>query len=156
VSQIERATIRDVAQMHRLINRFADKGKMLARSLSEIYENVREYKVVREGDQLIACVALHVMWSDLAEIRSLAVAEQKQNQGVGDRLVKACLEEAKRLGLSTVFCLTYRPEFFERAGFCQIDKMELPHKVWTECYRCPKFPNCDEVALIYHTGVEID
>jgi len=155
VSKIERATIRDVAQMHRLINRFADKGKMLARSLSEIYENVRDFKVVREDDQLIACVALHVMWSDLAEIKSLAVAEQKQNQGIGDELVRACLDEANELGLSTVFCLTYRPEFFERAGFSQIDKMQLPHKVWTECYRCPKFPNCDEVALVYHTGVKI-
>lgn len=155
MSKIERATIRDVAQMHRLINRFADKGKMLARSLSEIYENVRDFKVVREDDQLIACVALHVMWSDLAEIKSLAVAEQKQNQGIGDELVRACLDEANELGLSTVFCLTYRPEFFERAGFSQIDKMQLPHKVWTECYRCPKFPNCDEVALVYHTGVKI-
>lgn len=155
MSEIERATIRDVAQMHRLINRFADKGKMLARSLSEIYENVRDFKVVREDDQLIACVALHVMWSDLAEIKSLAVAEQNQNQGIGDKLVKACLEEAKELGLSTVFCLTYRPKLFERAGFTQVDKMELPHKVWTECYRCPKFPNCDEVALVYHTGVNI-
>lgn len=151
--KIEKACIRDVGQMHRLINYFADKNEMLARSLSEIYENIRDYFVVREGDEVIACVALHVMWEDLAEIKSLAVAEGSQQQGIGNELVKACLDEAKELGLGTIFCLTYKPGFFERVGFSQIDKMELPHKVWTECFRCPKFPNCDEVALIYHPEV---
>ena len=151
--KIEKACIGDVSQMHRLINQFADRNEMLARSLSEIYENIRDYFVVREGDRVIACVALHVIWEDLAEIKSLAVAESGQKQGVGSQLVKACLEEAKELGLSTVFCLTYKPAFFERAGFSQIDKAELPQKVWTECFRCPKFPNCDEVALIYRSRV---
>jgi amino-acid N-acetyltransferase len=153
VIKIEKACIRDVSQMHHLINYFADKDEMLARPLSEIYENIRDYFVVREGDEVIACVALHVMWEDLAEIKSLAVAESSQQQGIGNELVKACLDEAKELGLSTIFCLTYKPRFFERVGFSQIDKMELPHKVWTECFRCPKFPNCDEVALIYHPEV---
>jgi amino-acid N-acetyltransferase len=153
VIKIEKACIRDVSQMHRLINYFADRDEMLARPLSEIYENIRDYFVVREGDKVIACVALHVMWEDLAEIKSLAVAEGSQKRGVGSQLVRVCLEEAKGLGLSTIFCLTYKPAFFERAGFSQIDKMELPHKVWTECFRCPKFPNCDEVALIYQPGV---
>ena len=151
--KIEKACIGDVSQMHRLINQFADRNEMLARSLSEIYENIRDYFVVREGDRVIACVALHVIWEDLAEIKSLAVAESGQKQGVGSQLVKACLEEAKELGLSTVFCLTYKPAFFERAGFSQINKAELPQKVWTECFRCPKFPNCDEVALIYRSRV---
>ena len=153
--KIERATIRDVSQMQQLINRFAGRGEMLARSLSEIYENVRDYQVVRDGEQVIACVALHIMWSDLAEIKSLAVAESSQKQGIGEQMVQTCLAEAGGLGLSAVFCLTYKPGFFERAGFSRIDKMELPQKVWTECYRCPKFPNCDEVALIYHTGVQL-
>jgi amino-acid N-acetyltransferase len=152
VVKIEKACIRDVSQMHQLINYFANRDEMLARPLSEIYENIRDYFVVREGERVIACVALHVMWEDLAEIKSLAVAEASQKQGVGSQLVGACLEEAQALGLSTVFCLTYKPAFFEQAGFSQIDKMELPHKVWTECFRCPKFPNCDEVALIYHPG----
>ena len=123
---------------------------MLARPLSEIYENIRDYFVVRAGERVIACASLHVNWSDLAEIKSLAVAEDSQKQGIGDQLVEACLREAKELGIPTVFCLTYKPVFFERFGFCQLEKMELPRKVWTECYRCPKFPNCDEVALIYH------
>jgi amino-acid N-acetyltransferase len=152
VVKIEKACIGDVSQMHQLINRFAERNEMLARSLSEIYENIRDYFVVREGDRIIACVALHVIWEDLAEIKSLVVAETSHKQGVGSQLVKACLEEAKALGLSTVFCLTYKPAFFERVGFVQIDKVKLPQKVWTECFRCPKFPNCDEVALVYHPG----
>jgi len=148
--KIEKARISDVPQMHQLINYFADKDEMLARSLSEIYENIRDYFVVRQGEQVIACIALHVSWSDLAEIKSLAVAEDSQKQGIGDQLVEACLSEARELGIPTIFCLTYKPAFFERYGFLQVDKMELPRKVWTECYRCPKFPNCDEVALICH------
>lgn len=146
----EKASIADVPQMHKLINYFADSGEMLARSLSEIYENVRDYFVVREGDQVIACAALHVNWADLAEIRSVAVAEERQGQGIGTGLIKACLKDAKKLGISTVFCLTYKPGFFERLDFTKVDKMELPQKVWNECYRCAKFPNCDEVALVWH------
>ena len=150
MNPIEKARISDATQMHELINYFADKGEMLPRPLSEIYENIRDYFVVRQGERIIACAALHVMWSDLAEIKSVAVAEGSQRQGIGDQLVETCLKEAKELGMPTVFCLTYKPAFFERLGFSQLDKMELPHKVWGECYRCPKFPNCDEVALICH------
>ena len=146
----QKAKISDVPQMHKLINSFADKGEMLARSLSEIYENIRDYFVVREDGQVLACVALHVSWSDLAEIKSLAVIENNQRKGVGSKLVEACLREARELGIPTVFCLTYKPNFFEKFGFSQLDKMELPRKVWSECYLCPKFPDCDEVALIYH------
>ena len=137
--------------MHKLINYFADKGEMLARPLSEIYENIRDYFVVREGERVIACAALHINWSDLAEIKSVAVAEDSPRQGIGDQLIKACLGEAEGLGIATVFCLTYKPVFFEKLGFSQVDKIELPQKVWSECYRCPKFPNCDEIALIYHS-----
>jgi len=151
--KIDRARIGDVPQMHELINYFADRGEMLARSLSEIYENIRDYFVVRQSERVVACAALHGMWADLAEIKAVTVAEDWQKQGVGDQLVMACLNEAKELGIPTVFCLTYKPAFFEKRGFSQVDKMELPQKVWTECYRCPKFPNCDEVALIYRLEV---
>ncbi|MFX1265478.1 MAG: N-acetyltransferase [Promethearchaeota archaeon] len=145
---VEKATIRDVAEIHRLINDFADRDEMLPRPLSEIYENIRDYFAVRLAGQITGCAALHVMWSDLAEVKSVAVAEERQRQGIGSRLVEACLEEARLLGLPTVFCLTYKPDFFQKFGFSQVDKMELPRKVWTECYHCSKFPDCDEVALI--------
>jgi amino-acid N-acetyltransferase len=147
---MEKARIKDVVEMQQLINSFADKSEMLPRSLSEIYENIRDYFVIRQDERVIACASLHVSWSDLAEIKSVAVAEAYQNQGIGTRLLEACLQEARELGIPTVFCLTYKPAFFEKFGLYQLDRMELPRKVWTECYHCPKFPNCDEVALICH------
>lgn len=153
MNRVEKAKIQDVPQIHRLINYFADRDQMLARSLSEIYENIRDYFVVKQGEQVVACAALHVSWSDLAEIKSVAVAEDSQKQGSGTQLIEACLKEAKELGIATVFCLTYQPGFFEKFGFSQVDKMELPRKIWTECYRCPKFPNCDEIALICNLEV---
>lgn len=148
--KIEKAKIQDVAQVHKLINHFADRDEMLPRSLSEIYENTRDYFVYRQGERVLACAALHIMWSDLAEIKSVAVAEEHQKQGIGTMLVEACLQEAMTLGIPTIFCLTYQPAFFTRFGLIEIDKMELPRKVWTECFRCPKFPDCGEVALIRH------
>ena len=154
MNPVEKARISDAAQMHQLINHFADKDEMLARPLSEIYENIRDYFVIRADERVVACAALHVNWLDLAEIKSVAVAEDSQRKGTGERLVAACLREAEELGIPTVFCLTYNPVFFEKFGFTQVDKMELPHKVWTECYRCSKFPNCDEIALIYHQEAE--
>lgn len=148
MTMIEKAKIKDVPQIHKLINYFADKDEMLPRSLSEIYENVRDFFVVREGERVVACAALHVSWADLAEIKSVAVTEDNQHHGIGAQMVEACLQEAKELGILTVFCLTYRPTFFGRFGLSQVDKMDLPRKVWTECYRCPKFPDCEEVALV--------
>ena len=136
--------------MHKLINHFADKGEMLARPLSEIYEALRDYFVVRDNGTVVGCAALHINWSDMAEIRSVAVAEEFQKKHVGYQLVNACIKDAQELGLPTVFCLTYKPAFFEKLQFKRIDKMELPQKVWNECYRCAKFPNCDEVAMIHY------
>jgi amino-acid N-acetyltransferase len=145
--KVEKAKISDVPRIHKLINNFAGRGEMLARPLSEIYENIRDFVVVRKGKHIIGCAAIHVMWSDLAEIKSVAVDEELQKQGVGNELVAACIAEAKELGIATVFCLTYKPKFFGKLGLKEVDKMTLPQKIWTECYRCPKFPNCDETAM---------
>ena len=147
--KVEKAKISDVPQVQGLVNYFAAKDEMLPRSLSELYENIRDCFVVREGDKVVACASLHVFWSDLAEVRSLAVAEANRDKGLAAQLLKACLEEAEELGIGTIFCLTYQPPLFEKFGFKQVEKANLPKKVWTECYRCPKFPNCDEVALVY-------
>jgi amino-acid N-acetyltransferase len=146
--KVDRATVSDASSLHRLISHFADKGEVLPRALSEIYDGIRDYFVVRTGGRVIACAALQVTWADLAEIRSLAVDEQEQNQRVGSLLIQACLNDAKELGIPRVFCLVRKPAFFEKHGFQLIDKKELPQKVWAECYRCPKFPDCDEVALM--------
>jgi amino-acid N-acetyltransferase len=145
---ITKARIEDVPAMHKLINDFANRGDMLPRALSQIYENLRDYFVVREGETILGCAALHVNWLDLAEIRSLAVEEGRQMHGLGTMLVNACIEDATSLGLPRVFCLTRRPDFFKARGFTLVDRTDLPHKIWAECYYCPKFPDCDEVGLI--------
>jgi amino-acid N-acetyltransferase len=149
LDHVEKARISDVPQIQQMVNHFAEKGEMLARPLSEIYEGIRDFFVVRKDERVIGCVALHVSWADIAEVKALAVAEDFQGRKTGAQLVKACIDEARELGIPEVFCLTYKPEFFEKQGFSRVDKMTLPRKVWTECFRCPKFPDCDEVALIY-------
>jgi amino-acid N-acetyltransferase len=146
---IRRAIIADAEHIQRLINQFADQGRLLPRSLSEIYDNLRDFHVYEGQDhQIEAVCALHICWEDLAEIRSLAVATEARKNGIGAQLVEACLEEARQLGVKKVFLLTYIPPYFERAGFHVVDKSTLPHKIWADCIRCVKFPDCDETALI--------
>ncbi|HXH21134.1 MAG TPA: N-acetyltransferase [Dehalococcoidia bacterium] len=143
-----KATLADARDIHDLVNLFAQRGDMLPRTMGEVYENLRDFFVARAPDgSFLGCVALHLMWSDLAEVKSLAVAEAAQGRGVGSLLVQACIDEARALGLERIFALTYRPAFFERLGFQVADVMTLPRKVWNECYRCPKFPSCNEIAL---------
>jgi amino-acid N-acetyltransferase len=145
---VQKAEIGDAQAIHDLINLYAQRGDMLPRTMGEVYENLRDFYVARGADQFLGCVALHIVWSDLAEVKSLAVPENGQAHGLGSALVEATLDEARRLGLERVFALTYRPAFFERLGFVQADGMTLPRKVWNECYRCPKFPSCNEIALV--------
>ena len=146
---IRKASVKDVPEMLKLINEHADKGEMLHRSLNDLYENLRDYIVLEEGDRILGCCALHIAWADLAEIKSLVVDDSVQGQGYGKMLLNRCLAEARELGVTRVFALTYKPEFFKKNGFIPIEKSELPHKVWSECIRCPKFPDCGEEALIY-------
>ena len=146
---IRPARVGDVPAIYDLIRTFADRKLMIRRSLGELYESIREFLVaVDDANRVIGCVALHVFWEDLAELKCLAVADEVQGQGVGRLLVDACWDAALELELDSVFALTYAVGFFERSGYHQIDKAELPHKIWNECVRCPLFPNCQEVALI--------
>jgi amino-acid N-acetyltransferase len=139
----------DVKGIHQLIAEYAKKGDMLPRSLADIYENLRDYFVfLGDGGELVGSAAIHIMWEDLAEVRSLAVREGKMRRGVGTQLVESCISEAIVLGIDRVFALTYKPEFFEKLGFHIVDKAELPQKIWTDCLKCSKFPDCDEVALV--------
>ena len=152
IIKVEKAKISEVPGIHKLVNNFAGQGVMLARPLSEIYENIRDFVVVRKGKKIIGCAALHVMWADLAEIKSVAVDKELQHSGIGAKLVNACINDAAELGIDTVFCLTYKPDFFRKMGLKEVEKMTLPQKIWTECYRCPKFPNCDETAMTIQLG----
>lgn len=145
---LRNAHVNDVEEMNRLINRFAKEDLMLPRPLSELYENIRDYFVYIEKGSIKGCASLHVFWKDLAEIKSVAVDKNSQKQGIGRELVQKCFEEGKKLGINRLFVLTYIPEFFEHMGFKRVDKELLPHKIWTECVKCYKFPDCGEVPLM--------
>ncbi|MBA2124410.1 GNAT family N-acetyltransferase [bacterium Unc6] len=149
---IRKPRIREVKQIHSLINSYAKQGLMLPRSLSELYESIRDFWVAVKNKKVVGCVALHIFWDNLAEIKCLAVFSSCQKQGIGTELVEKCLEDAKYFGVKDVFTLTYRPEFFKRFGFKRIQKEKLPHKIWIDCMRCPEFPKCNEVALIWTGG----
>ncbi len=140
----------DIQEIHRLISEQAQSGHLLARAMSELYSQVRDFSVVYDeaAKQLAACGALQIVWQDLAEIRSLAVAQSSQGAGIGSRLVEALMTEAQEMGVRKVFVLTYRQSFFERLGFQVMDRSLLPQKIWADCFRCAKFPNCDEIALM--------
>jgi amino-acid N-acetyltransferase len=145
---IRKAQIADVKDIQKLLMTFANRGDMLSRSLSELYESLRDFYVVEEEGVLLGAAALHIVWDDLAEVRSVAVTEDAGRKGIGSRLVQACISEAREIGLKRIFCLTYKPDFFAKHGFRLVDKAELPHKVWGDCIKCAKFPDCDENAMI--------
>jgi len=145
---IRKATLTDVKTIQSLVNQYADTGQMLPRTLNELYENMRDFSVCEEQGNLIGVCALHISWDGLAEIRSLAVQRDRAKKGIGTALVRQCLVEAGSLGVKRVFVLTYQEGFFRKLGFKDVDKKELPHKIWTDCLNCVKFPDCDESALI--------
>jgi amino-acid N-acetyltransferase len=144
---LRKATVADVPQMQKLINHWAAQGLMLPRSLHSLYEHLRDYLVAVHEGEVIGCVALHVSWEDLAEVRSLVVSESHRSQGVGTLLVRAALGEAADLGVHRIFVLTFVKEFFAGFGFEVVDKAKMPHKIWQECIDCIHFPDCGEEAL---------
>ena len=146
--KIRKARVQDARDIHTLINQYARKDDMLPRSLNEIYDNLRDYLLSEEDGSIIAVCAMHIVWDDLAEIRSLAVSKKYRGKDAGRKLIRKLLREAKTLGIKNVFALTYQPGYFKKLGFESIDKNDLPHKVWGDCLKCPKFPDCDEVAVI--------
>jgi len=138
----------DAEKIQALINYHAKKDEMLPRALNDIYEGIRDFWVYVENGEIAGCAALHVDWVDLAEVRSLAVADEYQGKGIGKRLVQCCLDDARELNIPKVFALTYKPEFFKKLGFRDISKEQLPQKIWSDCIKCHKFPNCDEHAVM--------
>lgn len=146
--RLRKAAMADVEYIRDLINAYAAQGLMLPKARSAIYENIREYILAEENGQVVGVGGLHILWHDLAEVRSLAVADGMRGKGVGRAIVAALEEEGRTLGVSRCFALTYQKDFFAGCGYTQVENKELPQKVWTECINCPKFPDCDEFAMV--------
>jgi amino-acid N-acetyltransferase len=147
------AHLRDVARIHQIINSHAELGKMLFKSYAQLFEDVRDFAVAEtehEGKPcVVGCVANGIIWADLAEVRSLAVDDAFRGRGVGRKLVDWCLADARRMSIRKLMSLTYEQAFFEKLGFAVVEKESLPLKVWTDCVKCPKNQNCDEIAMVH-------
>lgn len=145
---IRLANMSDAKVIQKLVNSYAKQGEMLQLSLNEIYEKIFEFAVWEEKGKVIGCCALHPAWEDLAEIRSLAVDSSSHMKGVGKKLVEYCLKRAFEFGVTNIFALTYKPDFFKKLSFEEISKDLLPKKIWSDCLKCPMFPDCDEIAMM--------
>jgi len=153
--EIRRAKMRDVRQIHSLLNHYSEEGLLLGRSISSLYDKLRDFAVCVDNDDIVMGVcAFQITWENLAEIRSLAVAEEMHGQGIGRNLVGWCLQEANRFEITKIFALTYTPKFFWKMGFKPISKSDLPHKIWSDCIHCHKFPDCDEEAMMLDIVIE--
>jgi amino-acid N-acetyltransferase len=148
---LRKARIGDVKIIHRLINLSSEKGEMLPRSLMDIYGSLRDFFVYVDDKTgaITGVCAMNIIWENLAEVRSLYVMEDRRAKGIGRKLVEACISEAITLQLYKVFTLTYKQTFFEKMGFKPVDRRTLSEKIWSDCFKCPKYPDfCDEVAMI--------
>ncbi|MBN1351960.1 N-acetyltransferase [candidate division KSB1 bacterium] len=144
---LRKARVEDATKMVNLINHYAKQGIMLPKSLSRLYENIRDFSIIESDGNLIGCGALHIYWENLAELRSLVIEQNDQHKGYGKKLVTYLLKEAQEFNINVVFALSFKPEFFKKIGFHEVEKESLPHKIWKDCLDCPHFPNCNETAL---------
>jgi amino-acid N-acetyltransferase len=150
---VRKARLSDVNELFRIINYYAERQQMLPKTQLQLYENLRDYSIAAgapASDRVFGCGALHIYWENLAEIRALAVAPEMTDQGVGTALVERLLNEARELEIEQVFLFTYEPKFFARFGFIQVEHRTMPLKVYNECFHCPKFNKCDELAMVLH------
>jgi amino-acid N-acetyltransferase len=149
--RIRKAKVNEVREIQKMLAVHAERGDLLPRSLSELFDNLRDIFIYFDDNkpEIIGTCSMHICWEDLAEVRSLVVRSHSQGKGIGRKLVEACIAEAASLGLHRVFVLTYKVEFFRKLGFRQVDKSTLPHKIWADCLKCVKFPDCDETAMIF-------
>ncbi len=146
--EIRNAKISDVPRIRELVNYYAELDRMLFRSMADIYENLQTFIVADIDGEVVGCCSLEVIWSDLAEIKSLAIDKKYQKQGIGKKIVAKSVQNAIEIGVLKVFALTLEPQFFVKAGFEIVEKETLPMKVWSDCARCPKQQNCDETAVV--------
>ena len=145
---VRSAKILDVEAIHALISSYAERDRMLFRSIADIYENLQCFSVAELDGEVVGCCSLEIVWADLAEIKSLAIDEGRKQKGIGRMLVAAASQQAVALGVPKVFALTLEPDFFLKSGFEIVEKTALPMKVWSDCARCPKQQNCDEIAVV--------
>ncbi|NOY68612.1 MAG: N-acetyltransferase [Deltaproteobacteria bacterium] len=147
---IRKATIEDVRAIHSLLKYYGERGELLARPLTGLYDHLRDFTIFtgEKPGQITGCCALQFCWEDLAEIRSLAVHPEFMNKQIGAKLLSTIFDEARKYRIKKLFTLTYRPEFFKKFGFHTIDKADLPIKIWADCITCVKFPDCDETAML--------
>ncbi len=148
---LRKAKVGDIKEVHWVINESAKKGEMLPRSLMKLYSDMRDFFVYLDGDHgpLVGVCAIHIFWENLAEVRSLYVKEEYRRRGIARKLVEACMSEAVTLDLYKIFALTYQKDFFESLGFEETKRDNLPEKIWSDCFKCPKYPDyCDETAMI--------
>lgn len=151
------ATFADVEGIYNLVMNYANDGIMLARSRNTLYETLRDMIVaVDETGDVKGVGALHIIWAELAEVRTMAVDPTVTRHGIGAAIVRRLLAEGRKLGVKKFFTLTYKPGFFQTLGFVTITKNELPHKVWKDCIECPKFPDCDEIAMVRDESTAAD
>ena len=142
------ATFRDVESIHKIVNAYAEQGLMLARSRNSIYETLRDFVLAEHEGEVVGVGALHLVWDELAEIRAMAISPEYAGKGIGFKIVQHLMEDARKLGVKTLFTLTYQPGFFDKSGFYEVPKEQLSQKVWKDCINCSKFPNCDEIAMV--------
>lgn len=146
---VRKARMTDIRSIHELLLNCSADGLLLPRSLSQLYGHLRDFYVVENTEgELVGCGALSIVWENMAEVRSLAVEHRVRRQGCGRQLVEACIEEARSLAIRKLFALTYQLPFFAAMGFSVVEKDVLPQKVWMDCIHCPKFPDCDETAVL--------
>ncbi|PID78055.1 MAG: GNAT family N-acetyltransferase [Deltaproteobacteria bacterium] len=155
---LRHATLKDVKIIQKLINNFASENQMIGRPLTELYDHLRDFWVFEDDEtgKVLGCCALQFCWESLAELRSLAVDKSFHKQGIGRLLVSKIKEEAAEYGMNQLFTLTYQPVFFSKLGFTEIDRKQLPLKIWADCIHCVKFPDCDETAMIHQISGESD
>ena len=142
------ATFRDVESIHKIVNGYAEQGLMLARSRNSIYETLRDFVLAEDQGEVVGVGALHLVWDELAEIRAMAISPDYAGKGIGYKIVQQLMEDARKLGVDTLFTLTYQAGFFAKSGFYEVPKEQLSQKVWKDCINCSKFPNCDEIAMV--------
>ncbi|MCE5300952.1 MAG: N-acetyltransferase [Spirochaetia bacterium] len=148
--KIRNAHIKDAYKIQELLKKYAVEGELIVRPMGDIFSQIRDFHILDFNGRMAGFIALHVYWEDLGEIRSFVVDKKFRGKGYGKQLMNLAVKEAKHIGINRIFALTRIPEFFLNQGFKKIPRAKLPHKVWRDCWNCPKYPkHCDEVALIY-------